>query len=229
MRFRRVVVLFSMALLLAVVSACDSSNEETATTEAPQPTDPPATEVVETAEAEVTDEIEVTEEATAESTANVDLSTEEPFSETKEPSVSEEPEATATQEVTPVSNISLNGDFSFNVFDVRDGYTSTLIADPPAGVKWVLLDLVLNNESSNTITVGESALIAVDRAGNRYQPEPPSDVTQPPLVGAEIPDGERMRGFVIFGLPTNQGVTEIQWCPASRCTQPLTLPLELEG
>lgn len=216
MRFRHAAFLFSMVLLLAIVSACDSSNKETATTEAPQPTEPPATEVA---------VIEVTEEATE----SIDLSTEEPAGETEEPSASEEPAATATQEVTPISNISLNGNFSFNVFDVRDGYTSTLIADPPSGVKWVLLDLVLNNDSSNAITVGESALIAVDRAGNHYQPELPNDVTQPPLVGAEIPGGERLRGFVIFGLPTDQSVVEIQWCPANRCTQPLTLPLELEG
>ncbi len=212
MRFRHAAFFFSILLVLMIVSACDSDGDNT-TTEAPQATDA-ATEVV----AEITEEAEET-----------DLPTEEAPIETQEPSPTQEEAPTATQEVTPISNVSPNGNFSFNLFDVLDAYTSSLIANPPSGVKWVLLDMVLSNQSSNAITVGEDALIAVDRAGNRYQPELPNDATQPSLVGAEIPAGEGLRGFVIFGLPTNEVVVEIQWCPANRCTQPLTLPLELEG
>lgn len=80
-----------------------------------------------------------------------------------------------------------------------------------------ILDASLANQAGATVTVEASHLAIVDEAGVRYEPVDMPENIRPPLVGAELDEGDTLRGFAQFILPDDAVISHVEWCIGGDC------------
>jgi hypothetical protein len=97
-------------------------------------------------------------------------------------------------------------------------------SQPPAGRKWVVVSASLQNLQGSTVVVEAGALTLIDAQGQSYTAAPPSEITQPSLVGTTLAQGDWIRGLALFEVPVDAVAARLEWCPAgsAACAAPLS-------
>lgn len=197
--------IFIIALIMSalLITGCQQSDDEST----PEPTEVPAEVSEDTPEDSESNDIAETAEATEV------VETEEAVVETEEPA--------STPESTPLTNESVSdgGEYYIAV-----SYTTEPPADlpaPPDGQQWIIVVATLANQGGATVTVSAEDLTLLDIQGNTYTPEAPDDSTEPPLVGAELTEGDDVLGLVRFAIPTEAALDVLEWCPGGTCEAPI--------
>lgn len=128
--------------------------------------------------------------------------------------------AAATEEAEIVS-VSEGGEYYIAVSYTVDPPEDDEVGAPPEGQRWIIVVATLANQGGETVTVEAEDLALLDTNGNRYLPEPPDNDTQPPMVGAELAEGEDVLGLARFAIPEDIVPTILEWCPTETCETPL--------
>jgi hypothetical protein len=102
-------------------------------------------------------------------------------------------------------------DWSFTVVTVEDPYTGevTRPQTPEPNTRFVSAQVIVTNGSAVPMQFEVADVHLVDANGDEY---PAGSVIgpQPKLVGQNLPDGERSRGWVWYSVPNDAKVTEIR-------------------
>lgn len=121
----------------------------------------------------------------------------------------------AAGEATPSAGAEVNlevqmPDWRFAVVTVQDPYPGTLNRPDsvPAGLRVVAYQVVLTNDSNMPMEFTISDIRLRDSDGVEYRAGEYIG-TEPRLVSQNLPDGERTRGWVWFGIPENSQPSSI--------------------
>ncbi|NJL57265.1 DUF4352 domain-containing protein [bacterium] len=80
-----------------------------------------------------------------------------------------------------------------------------------------ILDASLANQSGASVTVNAADLVIVDASGERHEPVEMPENINPPLVGAELEEGDTLRGFAQYLVPTDVNLSHVEWCIGGDC------------
>ena len=122
------------------------------------------------------------------------------------------PEAEAA-DATPAIEINREAtmpDWRFTVISLNDPYGGTLsnVDAVPAGTRVVAAQVILSNHSNIPMEVDSSDVRLRDIDGIEYRPGEFVG-EEPRLVSQILPDGERTRGWVWFGIPANTTISSL--------------------
>ena len=191
--------LILVCVLMLFTAACDSGEDST-----PEPATAEPTAVVTEEATESPDPADVVAQATEEAAA------------TDDPAVTPEP--------TLLQSTSAGGEYSVSVSYTVDAAEDDPIGAPPEGQRWIIVVATLANQQGEAVTVAADHLALVDTENNRYSPEPPDENTQPPMVTAELAEGESVLGLARFAIPETAVLAHLEWCPGGECETPLASP-----
>ena len=118
------------------------------------------------------------------------------------------PEATAT--ALPELGEASMPQWRFIVSEVVDPYAGTLTKPPsvPAGIRVIGIQVVLLNESDQPLDYSVTDFRLRDADGTEYRAGDYQG-TEPRIVSQNLPDGERTRGWVWFGIPESAQVASM--------------------
>ena len=133
----------------------------------------------------------------------------------------QEVDISVTEEATQVISNSPDGAYGIDVSYTTEAPDNDSFGVPPDGERWLIVVGTLRNDAGDTVTVNAEHLTLLDAQGNRYSPEAPDDSTQPPMVSAELAEGESVLGLVRFAIPEDVTPILLEWCPEGNCEPPL--------
>jgi hypothetical protein len=101
--------------------------------------------------------------------------------------------------------------WSFAVVAMEDPYTGEVSRpkEPDPNTRFISAEVILTNGSTVPMAFEVADVHLIDENGEEY---PAGSVigTQPKLVGQNLPDGERSRGWVWYSVPHDIKITEIR-------------------
>lgn len=130
-------------------------------------------------------------------------------------------ETVAVTEEAEIISVSEGGEYYIAVSYTVDPAENEDVGEAPEGQQWLIVVATLSNQAGETVTVNPEDLALLDNNDNRYPPEQPDNSTQPPMVGAELAEGESVLGLARFAIPENVIPTVLEWCPGGTCETPL--------
>jgi hypothetical protein len=120
----------------------------------------------------------------------------------------------AAQDATPTSQAEVGSakapDWTFSVLQVQRPYTGTVTKpkDLDPALEVIAAQILITNASDQVLSFSLSDIRLKDDSGTEY---PAGDVigSEPRLVTQDLPDGERTRGWVWFGVPAGTVATQL--------------------